>query len=376
MSSSSHASTIVNLCDDEAEDAAALAQVMELGISRDTAVAALKLSQGNVERAIEHVFAEPPAADAGGTITGSAMFSSSGNARPEALRQCRSCETYAAADSMQILEACNHMLCRQCLRPLQQQQLEQPTHPVCPARSCSRPLAIRDLALLLPPRALETLQSSALANFKQRLAEGFQCKQCSTVLQPAGTSSNGKGKRSAAAAAAAAANSTRTVAELQVKHMLTCRCGRTACCACRESIAAAAAAAPSTHSCTYSNLAVLLQLLTELELLVPDPDSTTSANRRAASSSTAAAAAAAATTSKAPAAKRAKAKAAAPPKPANTWAWGSPFSYASGIPASVFTGAIYDDYGKLTTIYHYQCLYLHIQHCGRQMFLIGLRADL
>jgi hypothetical protein len=335
-------SAIVNLCDDEAEEAAALAQVMELGISRGTALAALKLSQGNVARAIEHVFAEPPAAAApGGTSTGSAMSSFSSQAPPEALRQCRSCETYAPADSMQILEACNHMLCRQCIRPLQQQQLQQPTHPVCPARSCSRPLAIRDLALLLPPRALETLQSSALANFKQRLAEGFRCKQCSTVLQPSAAA--------AAAAAAADSSNARTVAELQVKHMLTCRCGRTACCVCRESITAAAAT-PSTHSCTYSNLAVLLQLLTELELLVPDPDSTASASRRAASSSTAAAAAAAAaTTSKAPAAKRAKAKA-APPKPANTWAWGSPFSYASGIPASVFTGAIYDDYGKLTTI--------------------------
>eukprot|EP00953_Heterococcus_sp_UTEX-ZZ885_P004543 2956-Heterococcus_DN1.PRE.2 len=226
---------IVNLCDDEAEEAAALAQVMELGISRGTALAALQLSQGNLGRAIEHVFAEPPAAAAaGGTITGSTVFSSSGNARPEALRQCRSCETYAPADSMQILEACNHMLCRQCLRPLQQQQLQQPTHPACPARSCSRPLGIRDLALLLPPRALETLQSSALASFKQRLAESFPCKQCSSVLQPSGTSSNGKGKRSAAAAAAAAADSSnvRTVAELQMKHMLACRCGRTACCAC------------------------------------------------------------------------------------------------------------------------------------------------
>jgi UBA/TS-N domain len=325
-------SAIVNLCDDEAEDAAALAQVMELGISRDTALAALQLSQGNVERAIEHVFAEPAAAAA----------SSSAQAPPEALRQCRSCETYASADSMQILEACNHMLCRQCLRPLQQQQPQQLKHPVCPARSCGRPLAIRDLALLLPPRALETLQSSALASFKHRLTGSFPCKQCSTVLQPGSTSSNSKGKRSASAAAASN-SSARTVAELQVKHMLTCRCGATACCACRESIAAAAT--QSTHSCTYSNLAVLLQLLTELELLVPDPDSTASAATRRAAGSSAAAAAAAATKSKAPAAKRAKP---AVPKPADTWAWGNPFSTFSGSLTSSYTGAIYDDDGELT----------------------------
>jgi hypothetical protein len=355
---------VVNLCDDEAEDAAALAQVMELGISRDTAVAALKWSQGNVERAIEHVFAEPAAAS-GGLSSGSAMSSSSVHAPPDALRQCRSCETYAPADSMQILEACNHMLCRQCLKPLQQQQVQQPKHPACPARSCNRPLAIRDLALLLPARALEILQSSALASFKQRLAGSFPCKQCSTVLQPSGTSSNGKGKRSASAAAAAA-SSTRTVAELQLKHMITCRCGATVCCACRECIAAPTSA--STHSCTHSNLAVLLQVLTEIELLVPDPDSHTSSSSSSAagSSAAAAAAAAAATTSSAPAAKRLNAAAA--PKPATTWGWSGPYPFPSGGSAtSSYTyPPDYGDEGKLTLRQYIKYvllyLYLHLQH--------------
>jgi UBA/TS-N domain len=325
--------------------AAALAQVMEMGIDRDTATAALAHCHGSVARAINHVFADSGSAAGGSSSSSSsrrnaaAAAGSSSSAPSDPNRNCAACSASTAADSMQILDACSHMLCQQCIAPLQQQS----KHPACPARGCGVPLASRDLALLLSPRELETLQSNALAAFKERLNDSFRCPQCSAVVQPgsssdsksSGSSTNSKwkgtGKRPAASTAATANSSNSSAssaAEVVTKHHTSCRCGTTLCCACREPTTAAAAAArkrgrsstsvatssaassSSAHTCTYNKLAVLLNLLTELELLVPDPDSVNSDSAAAGSSSSAK-----------PAAKRARA--AAPKPKAGRWGKGN-----------------------------------------------------
>jgi UBA/TS-N domain len=335
------------LTDVAATKAAALAQVMEMGIDKETATAALAQCHGSVARAINHVFADAGSAAGGGSSSrrnAAAAAGSSSSAPSDPNRNCAACSASTAADSMQILDACSHMLCQQCIAPLQQQS----KHPACPARGCGVPLASRDLALLLSPRELETLQSNALAAFKERLSDSFRCPQCSAVVQPGSSSDSksstnsssnskwkGSGKRPATSTAATAttSSSTSSAAEVITKHHTSCRCGTTLCCACRQAATAAAAAAgkrgrsttsaatsstassSSAHTCTYNKLAVLLNLLTELELLVPDPDSVNSNGDSPAASSGSAK----------PAAKRARA--AAPKPKAGRWGKGNVHHY-------------------------------------------------
>ncbi|CAM9228936.1 unnamed protein product, partial [Ectocarpus sp. 13 AM-2016] len=163
------------------------------------------------------------------------------------------------------LERCGHTLCPGCL-------LTRASASECPVDGCSKPVSVRDLALILDENGWVDLQVKRVAAFRARARKGARCPKCQSWVEGGSTSAPSQRKQGGDVAEVGKGGGT---AKERVKVLLSgqplvCNQGHLLCRFCAAELSKKA---PRCVACGDAKLLPVSGLLSLLEELVVNPAS-------------------------------------------------------------------------------------------------------